>query len=137
MITIKPVDFSPTLRAVDQLIAQMEYVPRGPLEKYGHDATSEMKEQHDRDAHAIQRYVNRTFYLSTSIGWEVQHPSDAVWRLRMFAPPWYAEAVEYGTSRSQPYPFFWIEVYAFEPAAVADLSRAFFGLLARHEASVR
>jgi hypothetical protein len=60
-----------------------------------------------------------------------------MWRVRMFAPPFYAEAVEYGTPKSAAYPFFWVEVYGFQDAAVSRLMSEFFGALARHEARVR
>lgn len=134
---LKPGNMGPTLDAIDRLIAEMQVVPRVPLERYGKDATDAMKDQHERDAHAIQRYVNRTYYLTTSIGYEVQRVASDTWRLRMFAPPSYAEAVEYGTPKSAAYPFFWLAVYGFESAALADLTKAFMGVLATHDATVR
>lgn len=137
MITITPVDYSGTLAAIDSLVATIQVLPKEPLERYGKTATDEMKEQHDRDAHAIQRYVNRTYYLTTSIGWDVARVSGGSWRLRMYAPPFYAEAVEYGTPKSAAYPFFWVEVYGHQPAALADMTKAFMDALGRHEKAVR
>jgi hypothetical protein len=130
-------DFTPTFQSIDRLLADIQTGQESALEWYGKTATDQMKEQHDRDAHAIQRYVNRTYYLSTSIGYDVARVSDGMWRVRMFAPPFYAEAVEYGTPKSAAYPFFWVEVYGFQDAAVSRLMSEFFGALARHEARVR
>jgi hypothetical protein len=136
-LILKPGNMGPTLDAIDRLIAEVQVSPRLPLEKYGRDATTAMKDQHERDAHQIQRYVNRTYYLTTSIGYEVQRIAQDTWRLRMFAPPYYAEAVEYGTAKSAAYPFFWVAVYGFEMAAVTDITRAYLGCLSRHEATIR
>ena len=137
MLVITPGDLRPTLASIERLIDEVQEVPRVPLARYGANATAAMKERHDADAHAIQRYINRTYYLSTTIGYEVQRTHADQWRLRMFAPPFYAELVEYGTPKSAPYPFFWIEVYGFEPAAIADLTKAFMDAFARHEATIR
>jgi hypothetical protein len=69
-----------------------------------------------RDAHDIQRYVNRTWDLTESIGFTPEPPVDLndkiVHTLKVFAAAPYAFDVEQGIpGRSRPYPFFWIEIY--------------------------
>lgn len=136
MITIKAGDLGSTFASIDQLLVDIQKGQEAALEWYGKTATDEMREQHDRDAHEIQRYINRTYYLTTSIGYDVEKAGGS-WRVRMFAPPYYAEAVEFGTPRSRAYPFFWVEVYGFQDAAVARVMQEYFTALARHETRVR
>lgn len=137
MLTYTPRDLSSVFRSLDRLVADVQEAPAKALEWYGDTATKRMKANHDRSAHAIQRYVNRTWYLTTTIAFDVTRISGGQSRLRMFAPPTYAEAVEFGTPRSAPYPFFWIEVYGVQPAAEAMLSGIYFGALAAHEGRMR
>jgi hypothetical protein len=118
-------DFGPTMQAIDNLMTQIPAAVHSTLEWYGDTATKQMKADHERDAHEIQRYINRTFYLTNTISADVSHPNEKVTRLIMIAPPWYAEAVEEGTPYSRAYPFFWIAVYGVQEEALMRLDRAF------------
>lgn len=137
MLTIIPGDLSTEINGLDRLIAEVQDAPRKVLTWYGQTATERMKANHDRDAHNIQRYVNRTWYLTTTIGYDVAQITGGTTRVRMYSPASYAEAVEFGTPRSAPYPFFWIEVYGLQPMAEARLATAYYAAFARHEAAIK
>lgn len=86
------------------------------LDAFGVDTTEAMRENHGKDAHDIQRYVNRTWDLTESIGFTLEPPQEfngaVVHRLEVFAAAPYAFDVEEGIpGRSRPYPFFWVEIY--------------------------
>lgn len=94
------------------------------LERHGSMAVERMQENHQSDAHAIQRYINRTWNLTNTIEFKVQPFVSDMARLELAANAAYAYDIENGTSRSQPYPFFWQEVYQVENDALADLQQA-------------
>ena len=114
-----------TFRSLDSLQEAIQKARHDSLVTYGEDAVEGMKKRHDADAHEVMRYVNRTWYLTNSITFDTQLMSEKTERLRVFTPAFYAGMVEYGTARSKAYPFFWIEIYGLEPAAVARHSPQF------------
>lgn len=120
-------------RSLEDLQVEIQKARHEALKVYGEDATTNMKDRHDADAHDIRRYVNRTWYLTNSITFDLQLMSDKTERLRIFTPAFYASMVENGTARSRPYPFFWVEVYGLEPEAVARLYRLFLKALSDHQ----
>jgi len=124
-------------RALDDLCAAIKVDAEAALHWYGRMATSEMKSQHEADAHDIQRYVNRTWNLTRSIAYDVQRLSGETIRLRMYTPTWYAEPVEFGTPRSRAYPFFWPAVHGLEEAGRMRVIKAFLGALSAHESWVK
>lgn len=136
-LKMKVGDFSETFDSIDTLLKDIQTLQSEGLEWYGKTATTAMKDKHDADAHEIQRYINRTYYLTTSIGYDVVKLGAEIWRLRMFAPPFYAEAVEYGTPRSRAYPFFWPAVYGFEQQALGSMTRAWLSAMTRQSTRVQ
>jgi hypothetical protein len=106
-----------TQRELEGLQLAIQQARHEALDWYGKTATTNMKAKHERDAHLIERYVNRTWRLTNSIAYDIQAISDMLERLRVVATPFYAALVEFGTARSRPYPFFWIEMYGLEEMA--------------------
>ena len=96
--------------------------------------THRMKEKHDADAHDIQRYVNRTWYLTNSIGYTIEPWRSGKATLLVFATAPYAQAVEEGIpGRSRPYPFFWHEIYGFQDLLIENLRQAVAEAVRRFE----
>lgn len=94
------------------------------LERHGESAVERMQDNHQADAHAIQRYINRTWNLTTSITTELHPWVNQFVQLELRADAPYAFDIENGTPRNQPYPFFWQEVYQLEADIMPDLQQA-------------
>jgi hypothetical protein len=82
------------------------------MKLHGETTTAAMKANHERDAHSIQRYVNRTWTLTRSIVYTLGTWSGDKLAVKFFALAWYADAIENGTARTKAYPFFWKVVQA-------------------------
>ena len=135
-LTIQWAGIGEITRALDDLILQIRMDTKAALGWYGNTATTEMKANHDRDAHDVQRYVNRSWYLTNSIMFDVEDRGQTL-RLRLYTPAWYAELVEHGTPRSQAYPFFWPPIRTLEPLAQQRVVQVLLEGLAKHEAWVK
>lgn len=117
------------MQGLDEAIRQYELAGRlwlifatTQLEWFGKTVTTEMKEQPplghppggphplSRDEQPVfgeHAYIDRTGYLTRSIGYTID-----LWQghravVSVFALAPHADAVEFGTMRSRPYPFFW------------------------------
>jgi hypothetical protein len=96
--------------------------------------TARMQANHDNDAHDIQRYINRSWYLTRSIGYTIEPWRQGKASLILFATAPYAQAVEEGIpGRSRPYPFFWKEVYGHQDALIDNLRQAAAEAVHRYE----
>lgn len=123
------------LQAIEQ---QLPDVIRDKQTELAERATKAMKDKHGADAHDIQRYVNRTWDLTESIGYNLEptqhHGADLqLHPMRVFAAAPYAFDVENGVpGRSRAYPFFWQELTGgpHVEAFPADLAQAAHDLLA-------
>ena len=126
-----------TNREIDRFIGDYRARVRRAAEDYGKTTTERMKANHDRDAHDIQRYVNRTWYLTRSIEYDVRPWSGDRLEIRIYTPAYYAHWVENGTPRSRAYPFFWVEVYGQQPYAVTRIWEEVMDAVKYHEAVER
>lgn len=123
-------------RALDDMILAIRMNLKAAMSWYGHAATTQMKADHEKDAHDIQRYVNRSWYLTNSIMYDTEDRGQAI-RVRFYTPAWYAELVENGTPRSQAYPFFWPAIRGLEPIAQNRVVQVLLEALAKHETWVK
>lgn len=103
------------LVTVEQLAEGIPRIVREEQAKAGEQIVKRMQDRHASDAHDIQRYVNRTWNLTNSIGYEVQAPQEmggmVLQPMRVAAAESYAFDVENGVpGHSRAYPFFWIEL---------------------------
>lgn len=100
------------LQQLEQAVPDML---RDKQAEFAEAATTRMKDKHGADAHDIQRYVNRTWDLTESIGFNLEptrEEGSVHWHpMRVFAATPYAYDVENGVpGKSRPYPFFWQEL---------------------------
>ena len=82
--------------------------------------TEAMKANHGENAHDVQRYINRTWTLTESIGFEIEPPElqglSIYHGVRVFASAPYAADLEQGVpGQNRAYPFYWQEIYAGGP----------------------
>jgi hypothetical protein len=75
------------------------------LEWFGKTVSQEVKDDHP--------YIDRTGVLTRSVGYSVESWRGKFLVVNVFATATYAEAVEYGTSRSRPYPFLFPKFYKY------------------------
>lgn len=130
--------FTAVFSEIDLLLRDFaQFIARG-TSQLAEEAVERMRANHARDAHEIQRYINRTWNLTNSTTSTTDHDQleDRI-RTTFRADTDYAEAVEFGTPRSRPYPFFWMEVRRFEEEALERATENFYYLLARFEAAQR
>ena len=69
-------------------------------------------------------YIDRTGYLTRSMGYTVELWQGHRATVSVFALAPYADAVEYGTTHSRPYPFFFPVFYKYLPILHARLQAA-------------
>lgn len=115
-ITVNESGLNDAVAKLRQLEVALPDLLREQQEAFGEAVTKRMQDSHGADAHDIQRYVNRTWDLTESIGYNLEptqqqgggmllHP------MRVFASAPYAADVEMGVpGKSRPYPFFWKEL---------------------------
>lgn len=89
------------------------------MEWWGELVVQEMRRDH--------AYTDRTGNLTRSMGYEAHPLVYGKGVLILFANMWYAEAVEYGTPRSRPYPYFWPKIYQLLPVLWPELQKAVDG----------
>jgi hypothetical protein len=80
----------------------LQYV-EAELEWFGQTVSQDAKEDHP--------YQDRTGELTRSIGFTVESWAMNRIQVNVFATATYAEAVEFGTSKSRPYPFLFPKFY--------------------------
>jgi hypothetical protein len=91
------------IRAVDGLDRQLKLNIVVVLEWFGRTVREEMIHTHT--------FRNRTGRLERSLGYTVEAWTANTIQIMVFATAPYARAVEEGTSRSRPYPYFWPVFY--------------------------
>lgn len=110
------------------------------LEAFGVVTTEQMKRNHppggphppagQMPVFGQHAYIDRTGRLTASIGYHVEGWSNFKALIVVFAAESYAQAVEEGTYRSRPYPFFYPVFYANVPMLMEKLAQATYLALA-------
>lgn len=110
-----------TVRRVHDLPARYRDYIESDLRWFGETVSKAAKEDHP--------YQDRTGQLTASIGFEIHEFQSGRAQVIVFATMPYAEAVEYGTPTSRPYPYLYPKFYQYLPELMlrlqASLDRAF------------
>jgi hypothetical protein len=102
-LTITGID--QTIRGVDAAEKLYQQAIAETLEWFGKTVSEEVKADHP--------YIDRTGGLTRSVGYTVESWRGRFIQVNVFATMPYAEAVEYGTSRSRPYAFLFPKFYKY------------------------
>jgi hypothetical protein len=121
---------------IEECIARAEGLERDylinverDLRWFGEHVTARMREGHppggphpgpppDMPVFGQHAYIDRSGYLTRSIGFTVESWSSFHAAVVVFATSPYADVIEHGSPHSRPYPFFWPNFYAQVPYLV-------------------